>query len=151
MSIRLDPKHGVNPSVDVCFFCQQDRGVALLGVLTASQKRAFEEAGVTSYDDSAAPHRACYSREPCDECKGHMADGVILISVDEEKSGDDPENPYRTGGWVVVREEAITELINPPELLAHILRARIAFVPDDAWDMLGLPRGEAVKAHLADA
>ena len=80
------------------------------------------------------PKQACYDQEPCDKCKEHTKKGIILISVrDGEKGG----NPYRTGGWVVMKEEAAKRMFNDDRYLKH----RIAFVDDTAWDKLGLPRG----------
>jgi hypothetical protein len=80
-------------------------------------------------------------KEPCSKCKELMEKGIILISVDSKESPDN-DNPYRTGGWIVVKEEAVRRIgIKPVELEADILKRRVAFVPDDAWDMPGLPRG----------
>lgn len=123
-SIRLSEKHGVNPTLLVCFLCGKETGVALLGLLKG---------------DAEAPRRMC-DREPCDECKGYMEQGVILISVDESKTAD-PANPHRTGGWVVLKDEAVTRVFDPP-MRERILKVRAAFLADDAWDRLGLPRGE---------
>jgi hypothetical protein len=81
----------------------------------------------------------CIDHAPCQKCKDFMAQGVILISVDPSKS-DDPRNPWRSGGWVVVKDEAIERVITTPELRDRILKQRLAFVPDDTWDHLGLPR-----------
>lgn len=121
--IVLSPQHGVNPMLPVCFFCQQETGeVALLGRLPG---------------DAEAPHRAVLNMEPCGKCKEWMSKGVILISVEKDASG---ENPYRTGGWCVVKDQALRDIVQPPELLVAILKKRVAFIPDDAWDALGLPR-----------
>lgn len=121
--LRLSSHYGVNPSVDQCFFCLGDKGVILFGRLPG---------------DVEAPTTICMDMEPCDSCAKHMEEGIILISVDPSKSKD-MVNPWRTGGWAVVKEEAIQEIC-PPELAQNILRRRMAFVPDDAWDHLGLPR-----------
>ena len=127
-SITISEKHGVNPGLEQCFYCMKDVGVALFGKLE---------------DDAEAPRRICFGPgNACDECKGYMEQGVILISVDESRSTD-KDNPYRTGGWVVVRDKAIKRIIAPPELVRDVLKRRMAFVPDEAWDMLGLPRGES--------
>lgn len=126
-SIRLSEKHGVNPSVEQCFYCMKDVGVILFGKMK---------------EDKEAPRQVCLgpNSEPCTECKEWMEQGVILVSVDEEKS-DDPENPWRTGGWIVVVDKAIRDMVQPEELAETILEQRFAFVPDTAWEMLGLPRG----------
>lgn len=126
--IRLSEQHGVNPSVEQCFTCMKDVGVLLFGKMKG---------------DTEAPTRVClgHNSEPCDECKGHMEQGIILISVDEEKT-EDMQNPWRTGGWVVVKEDFIKRVFQPEELVKDVLKRRMAFMPDDAWDLIGLPRGE---------
>jgi len=47
---------------------------------------------------------------------------------------------YRTGGFCVLKEDAVRRMIETPELCEEICRMRVAFVPDVAWDMMGLPR-----------
>lgn len=121
-SIRVSKKHGVNPSLLQCFYCIKDVGVALMGKLPG---------------DKEAPRRVCADKEPCDECKKHMEAGIILISVRED---DATMNPYRTGGWVVLREDAVRRIVQPVELAQHICWVRFAFVTDEAWATLGLPR-----------
>jgi len=125
MSIRVSERHGVNPSVMLCFYCQESMGVALMGRIKG---------------DKQAPREAVFDHEPCDTCKGHMEKGIILISVRNEDEGN--ENPYRTGGWVVITDEAIERMIEPEDVRQSILTRRIAFVPDAAWEMLGLPGKE---------
>lgn len=63
--------------------------------------------------------------------------------VTMQKKGIRPtDNPFRSGCWVVVAEQFITRVIHPPELVEHMLKVRFAFVPDAAWDRLGLPKGK---------
>lgn len=124
MTIRLSPRHGVNPSLDCCFFCMKPKGLALFGQLRGDQE---------------APRHVVTDHEPCNECKGWMEQGVVLISVDESKT-EDKQNPWRTGGYCVVTEEAVRRFVTPPELAEDICKKRVAFIPDDAWDKLGLPK-----------
>lgn len=130
-SIRLSPKYGLNPSLMLCFFCQEAKGVAVPGLMRG---------------DVEAPHKAAWDMEPCDKCKGWMADGVIFISVRDGESGD---NPYRTGGWCVVTEDFIKRAVQPQAMHDHVLKARVAFVPDAAWDALKLPRGNSEAGDAA--
>lgn len=124
MSIRLSKKHGVNPTIPKCFFCGEDKNeVLLLGHLKG---------------DVEAPRGAVFNMEPCDKCREYMEKGVILISVDEAKSASDPKNPYRTGGWCVVSDDFISRVVTPPELRDTILKQRVAFLPDEVWEALGL-------------
>ena len=130
MPLYLSPKHGLNPSIEKCFFCNGDKSVILFGRIPDGNGGEKE-----------APRAAVLNQEPCDKCKGLMDQGIILISVDEEKTGEDTNNPYRTGGWVVVKEEAIVRAFSDTPVLEYILKKRVAFLTDEAWDRLGLPRG----------
>jgi len=121
--IRVSEKHGVNPSMMVCFYCQETYAIALLGKLPG---------------DAEAPRQAVYDRTPCPKCQEWMTKGVIMISVRDSDYGS--SNPYRTGGWVVLTDDAVRRILRDPD---DVLKARIAFVPDGVWDELGLPRGEA--------
>jgi uracil DNA glycosylase len=127
-SIRLSEKHGVNPAIPLCFFCLKSKNELIL-------------AGKMK-NDQEAPKNMVWDKRPCTECEGWMKQGIILISVDESKT-EDNENPYRSGGWAVVKDDLIKRVLEKsPELLEDILRKRVAFMPDEAWDIIGLPRGE---------
>lgn len=123
MSIKLSPNHGLNPSLMTCFYCGEAKGVALFGRMKG---------------DKEAPREACFDHDPCDKCKGYMAQGVILISVRDGESGD---NPHRTGNWCVVRDEAL-RVITTESLRVDILQKRVAFLPDEVWAAIGLPKGD---------
>ena len=123
-SIRLSPRHGLNPVIPRCFFCGARKNeVVLPGLLEG---------------DVGAPRDAVWDHEPCDQCQQYMKDGIILISVRDGESGP---NPYRTGGWCVLKEAAVRKLIQPASLVNAIVEKRVAFVPDRVWELLGLPRG----------
>lgn len=125
--IRLSGKHGVNPSVGVCFICGEDNGEIMLpGRLPG---------------DEQAPHRGVWHKEPCPKCIDWMKQGVILISVNEAKT-DDQENPYRTGGWCVVTDEAIKRWPIDDDMRDSMIERRMAWIEDEVWDGLGLPRGD---------
>ena len=134
-SILLSPKHGVNPTIPCCFFCGKQKNEI---VLTGRRSKRNERGRVVDNDVAMPMSGLVFNREPCDECRKLMELGVILISVDESKS-DDLANPYRTGGWAVVKDVALKS-VQPKSLRDYILAKRVAFVPDDAWDKLGLPR-----------
>jgi hypothetical protein len=122
-SIRLSPKHGLNPTIPTCFFCNKEKNeVALLGLIKG---------------DAEAPRGVVLDKNPCNKCEDLMKQGIILISVRNEEEGD---NPYRTGGWVVVKDDFIKRAIPDKEFAADIIKWRVAFVPDAAWDLMGLPR-----------
>ena len=121
MSIRISEKHGVNPSISVCFFCGGDKNEIILpGRLP---------------NDRQAPMKAVWNKEPCDTCKEHMEQGIMLVSV---KEGVDHENPYRTGKVAVIKEE-VAKRVFPT-----LGNSRFAYITDEAWEKIGLPIGGAL-------
>jgi len=128
VSIRIDPKYGVNPSVFHCFYCGESAGVALFGRLRGGGE-APRDCGVIDVI-------------PCSQCEEYMRQGVILISV---RDGEEGENPYRTGCLVVVKDRAIRDLLAEP-IRSKVLEMRFAFVPDSVWDAWGLPREDGATA-----
>lgn len=125
-SIRLSPQHGVNPSLMVCYYCGEDKGIALMGLIRGKER-----------SDPEAPRHVVLDKEPCDKCKEYMKEGVILIEVRDGEHGD---RPYRMGGYAVVRDDWIKRAIQPAELCADILKKRVTFIETSTWDMIGLPR-----------
>lgn len=80
---------------------------------------------------------------PCSKCRSYMEQGVIIIAIDESKSGPDwfkqkMPNPYRTGGWWVVTDEAIARIIHPKEMADWAIEHRWMFAADEACRMMGL-------------
>jgi len=126
-SIHLSEKHGVNPAIPHCYFCNKEKNEIIL----AGQLK----------DDVEAPRGKVWNMEPCDECSSLMEQGIILISVaDGEENKPNNDNPYRTGNFCVIKDEAIKRIINDSELCDHILSIRYAFIPDEVWVLLDLPR-----------
>ena len=96
MSIRLSEKHGVNPSMEICFFCNEAKGIVLFGKLR---------------NDIEAPREVLINYEPCDKCKEKFKDGVIVVAVTTEQqhknqpsiTTHNDEELYPTGAYVVVK------------------------------------------------
>jgi hypothetical protein len=120
--------------VEICFYCGEGKGVILFGKLK----------GLV---DREAPSQVCLDHEPCDKCRAFMDQGIICIGVDEARSNGDTVNPYRDGNWCVVTEEAIRRIITPPELADDICKRRCAFIPTEAWTMIGLPKAKRPGAR----
>ena len=111
--MKLSRKHGVNPSLEKCWFCGKDKGVVLFGALRG---------------DAETP-RSCYlNQEPCDECKNYMKEGVILLQVKDE----DPN--YRLGGFVVLKDEAVERIFG--EKAPELLKKRAGLVANELWEMI---------------
>lgn len=134
-SIRLSEKHGVNPCIPVCFWCQKQRNeVALLGRLP---------------DDRQAPISAILDYEPCGSCQANMDRGIAIFeALDKPVRADlppiqrTPKLLYPTGTWCVVQREAFERLdcIKPREMKESILAQGKFFIEPAAWDALGLRR-----------
>ena len=117
-SIRVSEKHGVNPSLGLCFWCGTEDGtVLLLGKLPG---------------DAEAPRRMCVTYEPCDKCRTNMESGIVFIEATPQATRDGQpalrSGAYPTGRWAVVREEAVRRIVQPPDVLAGVLRHRKAFL-----------------------
>lgn len=118
-SIKISPKHGVNPTIPHCFFCGKEKNmVALLGRIDSA--------------DSEAPRNCVIDYEPCEECESKMKQGITLIEVSDAPLPDErPEiapDLYPTGAWAVVSEHFIRNFINDPEMISKVLHYRKTFV-----------------------
>jgi hypothetical protein len=117
-SIRLHPEFGVNPTIPQCYLCGEDKGeVALLGAAYKGQ----------------APMHMCIDKEPCDNCKGYMKQGVIFVGVVD---GANHDNPARTGRYCVIKDEAVQRMLKDSK---EVLQKRAAFIEESIWKRLGLP------------
>lgn len=134
-SIKLSPKHGLNPSVMLCFLCGEPSGVAIPGQLRPERNKA----GEITNSDPEAPREAVWDYEPCSKCSDLMTQGVMLIEVDESKTTD-KNNPYRTGSMCVIKDDALSRIMKDGDLRDTVLRRRAAFIPTEVWDAIGLPR-----------
>jgi hypothetical protein len=77
------------------------------------------------------------SKQPCPKCKTYMAQGIIIISVRDHEP--DHENPYRTGGWWLVKESALKGIFP----LAGFTKQRVVFMEDSACAKIGLQKQAA--------
>jgi len=123
--IILSPKYGLNPAKDICPWCGNTRGIALLGKLP---------------NDAEAPYSGIItSIEPCDSCRQLMDQGITLFEV----SDSDPKNgipqvlsdAYFTGRWIVVTEAFIDRSTKEP-LKTQIKDARFALMDADIFTEL---------------
>jgi hypothetical protein len=124
-SIKISEKYGVNPTIPLCFICNREKNeVVLMGRLPGDK-------------EAPKPGTAVIDKIPCSECEDIMKIGIVMISVRDGEEGSD--NPYRTGGWCVVKDSWLEKVVENKELLADILKMRVCFIPDAAWNILGLP------------
>lgn len=106
--IKLSPKHGLNPTIPICFFCGKEKHeVAILGKIGKKG------------EDLQAPMRMILDYQPCDDCKEKMKNGIALIGVNPKplQNGQPPiqKDLYPTGTWCVLKEEAVERIFQIPE------------------------------------
>src|SRR6185503_11177954 len=94
-----------------CFFCNESKDEILLS-------RRLE--------DISALDNKVIDMEPCTKCRDFMSQGVIFCSVKDGEMTSNPNNPYRTGGWWVMKEEAAVRIF--PEY--DFKKNRFVFIED---------------------
>lgn len=96
--IKLSKKHGVNPSMDICMFCGEAKGIVLMGKLP---------------NDVEAPRGIITNYEPCNVCKEKFKNDIIVIEVSSKPlSKNQPPiqaGAYPTGRWVGVPKQNVTD------------------------------------------
>lgn len=115
-----------------CYFCGESHELLMNRVLTRSAAKKIKEM-----------HGKVLDMSPCNKCEDLMKRGVILITIDNEKSSpgwnrDKFPNPYRTGGFFVLKDEAIRQAIHPESMSEWALKYRWMFIEDEAARMMGL-------------
>lgn len=93
--IKVSPKHGLNPTIPVCFWCgKQKNEIALMGRMKG---------------DIEAPKNMVLDYVPCEECQSHMAMGVAVLEASDHPNteGQPPmqKGVYPTSRFVVVTTE----------------------------------------------
>lgn len=124
MSIKISKKHGLNPSLVCCFFCGEEKEIALFGKIDKL--------------DSVAPSRVVLGYDPCDKCKEKFKEGILVIECIEEVFDNRPliqQGLYPTGRWCVLREEAVCRMINNTSLLDDILERKTMLVDKETMSL----------------
>lgn len=138
----LSPKHGVNPTLGVCFFCGKETGeIALLGKLP---------------NDKEAPKYCVMSYEPCQKCKEHLKQGVMIISVTPYENTPNQPPIVKTdagellypvpGEWVVVKDEAITKMCDKNTAEEALTKRKLLmdFILFNTWMMKSKPKDDNI-------
>ena len=100
--IKISPKHGLNPTIPVCFWCgKQKNEIALMGHME---------------NDIEAPKNMVLDYVPCEECQSHMAMGVAILEASDHPNteGQPPmqKGVYPTSRFVVVTTECANRVFN---------------------------------------
>lgn len=115
--IELSPKHGVNATIPVCFWCGKEKNqLALLGRVRQYENKptAYGTRSRRCVDnDMKAPMKMVLDYEPCDECEAKFKQGFLAMEVTSFPPDNRPPITsqgdtvyYPTGRHVVVNTEA---------------------------------------------
>lgn len=124
--IKISPKHGVNPSIQKCFWCQKEMGLILFGKMK---------------DDAEAPKCVTLDYEPCDECKSQWEKGIaVLEAAHEPFYADQPlwgADCYPSGRMMVIRREAMRQMLSGnPDLCEAVMKSGKTFMERDVFQKL---------------
>lgn len=103
--IKISKKHGLNPSLETCFWCGEPMGVVLCGRMKG---------------DAEAPKSMCMGLTPCPKCNAKFALGVHVIEVSDDGSryennarfairDSEGRQHWPTGRHAVLRPEAVRD------------------------------------------
>lgn len=117
--LKLSPKHGLNPTISVCFWCGEEKDeIALLGHI----------GNVRKGEDIEASMRTIINYEPCPSCLAKMDSGFTIVetttSPNDTTSVPIQEGIYPTGRFVVIKHEVAKRIFRIDEGMAKaFLRA----------------------------
>lgn len=106
--IKLSPKYGLNPSMQICFFCREPKGILLNGKIGKGE------------EDIEASREVITDIEPCDKCKEKYKECTLVVEV--------LENEQPSGRWIAIKKKFITE--------KEIRNSHIALATEDTFSTI---------------
>lgn len=113
--IEVSPKHGLNPTIPVCFWCGKEKNeIALLGRIREKTKNRYGANVTVPGSDIKAPMKMVLDYEPCDDCKSLWDSGVAVLEV--QQSPISPGQPeiqvgiYPTSRFAVITVEGANNI-----------------------------------------
>lgn len=124
--IELSPKHGINATIPICFWCGKEKNeIAMLGRVRERDPRTGR---VVPGSDLEVPMKMVLNYEPCDCCKEQFNQGVRIVeavpdpgdtrpAISEDEHGN---KMYPTGRLLVLTPEGARKIftVNPSMLEA---------------------------------
>jgi len=120
-----------------CFFCGGSNNILLATRYHQTSNHIMvPDHSLKTYHDKVI------DLEPCPKCQDYMEQGIILITINDERSDEGWEkqhipNPFRVGGFFVVTEAAIRRLLDG-SMLEWCLKHRWIFIDYKAAEQIGL-------------
>lgn len=124
-SIKISPKHGLNPSIVKCFWCGEECGIALCGKLKG---------------DKQAPHFVIQNYEPCDKCVEHFKKGILLAGCTDKPvleemppicSDENGNMHYPDGSHIVLTEQGVERILNDQVMIDEAKKNKVVFMPSE--------------------
>jgi hypothetical protein len=109
-----------------CFYCGDDSDIIINSKLTEANAKNVETL-----------HGKVITTEPCTTCKTYMEVGIIVITYDPDKTTDS-NNPYRTGGFFVIKEDAVRSWYDNDDAFNEINNVRCLLMEHKLAEQLGL-------------
>lgn len=119
-SIELSPKHGVNATIPICFWCGKEKNqIAMLGRI----RKRDENGRTVRGSDVEAPMKMVLDYEPCDSCMEVFNQGVHLVECTSHVTDGRPAFTkddkgclmYPTGRSVTMKPEAAKRIFRVDE------------------------------------
>lgn len=131
-SIPISAKHGVNPTIPICFWCGGHKEeVALLGKLPRDKK---------------APMYTLIDYEPCKKCEEGMSKGITFIEVNKTPVINNQPSiapgMYPTSRIAVIKEESVKAIIQDEDMLNKVISSKKCLIDSESWKGIGLPTEE---------
>jgi hypothetical protein len=128
----------IGVGLTMCYFCGEPNEIVMNTRLTEGAAKLAEEV-----------NGKVINMEPCQKCSELMKLGIILITIDPDRSDKDwhkqrNPNPYRTGGFFVLKDSAIRRIFQN-DTADWALKHRFMFIEHEAavqlgfFDMPGVP------------
>jgi hypothetical protein len=126
--IKISPKHGVNPTIPVCFWCGKDKDeIALMGKIDK--------------EDSEAPRRLIMNYDPCDKCKALFSRGIQVIGASNSPIvpsmfpivDDGTIKLYPTGSMFVATEDWAQRFLtanHQEHMIEQVLTKKMLIMPE---------------------
>lgn len=78
-SIELSPKHGLNPTIKMCFYCGEESGeIAIMGRI---RERGANRKPIKD-SDVEAPRQMLLDYQPCEKCKEKLKDKFLIYRTE---------------------------------------------------------------------
>lgn len=123
----ISKKHGVNPTIPICFWCRKEKNeIALLGKLPGDTEAPRSTWLVGDY-------------EPCDACKKLREQGIELIEAADRPVIHPKQLPYHgaypTGRHMILSEHGVRTIFSP-EIADDLCKRKIGFMDSETFAKL---------------